>query len=137
MVKFDLINKFHSIKKMESKIVQWFHCDDKIKEYNDKCKSIKDIKNKLGEEIMKDIDIQNKEKASLPIFNIQSLNTTIKPQINNSYDGLTNKFLTECYCEYFNSEEEAKKLLSFIKTKRKIEKKYSLKRETLMKINDD
>ena len=33
---------------METKIVQWVHCDDKIKEYNQKSKSIKEMKDKLS-----------------------------------------------------------------------------------------
>ena len=120
---------------MEEKIVQWVHCDNKIKEYNDKNKSIKELKNKLTSEILQNIDIENKDKTSLPTYHIQSLNTILTPQINNSYEGLTNKFLTACYREYFNSEEEAKKLLLFIKNKRKVEKKISLRRETLMDMN--
>ena len=55
------------------------------------------------------------------------MNTSIVPTVNNSYEGYTNKFLTECFREYFNSEEEAKKLLLFMKDKRKVEKKISLK----------
>ena len=89
---------------METKIVQWIHCDNKIKEYNNKSKPIKELKDKLGLEIMNEIDIFNKTKDTLPKFNIQSLNTSIIPQINNSYEGYTNKFLTKCYSEYFNSE---------------------------------
>ena len=121
---------------MDQKIVQWVQCDDKIKEYNTKSKTIREIKDKLSHEILHELDIQNKEKESLPKFNIQSLQTSITPQINNSYEGLTNKFLAECFREYFDSEEESKKLLLFIKSKRKVEKKYSLKREVLMDLND-
>jgi hypothetical protein len=120
---------------MDQKIVQWIHYDNKIKEYNDKSKSIRAVKDKLSSEIIQELDIANKDKSQLPIFNIQALNTSITPQINNSYEGLTNKFLTACYREYFNSEEEAKKLLLFIKNKRKVEKKISLRRETLMDMN--
>ena len=121
---------------MDQKIVQWVQCDDKIKEYNDKSKTVREMKDKLSQEIMTEIDIANKDKKSLPTFNIQALQTSITPQINNSYESLTNKFLAECFREYFNSEEEAKKLLLFIKNKRKVEKKYSLKRDKLMNLND-
>ena len=121
---------------MDYKIVQWVQYDDKIKEYNDKSKTVREMKDKLSLEIMTEIDIINKDKESLPTFNIQALQTSITPQINNSYESLTNKFLAECFREYFNSEEEAKKLLLFIKKKRKVEKKYSLKRNILMDLND-
>ena len=107
-----------------------------IKEYNEKSKSVREMKEKLGHEILTELDIQSKDKSQLPTFNIQALKTSITPQVNNSYESLTNKFLAECYREYFDSEEEAKKLLLFIKSKRKVEKKYSLKRDILMELND-
>jgi len=125
---------------MDQKIVQWVQCDNQLKEYNDKMKEkmkpLKEMKEQLEQEIIVELDVPNKEKSDLPTFNIQALNTSIKPQVNNSYEGLTNKFLTECFREYFNSEEEAKKLLLFIKDKRSIEKKYSLRRDILMDLND-
>ena len=125
---------------MDQKIVQWVQCDNQIKEYNDKMKEkmkpLKEMKDKIEQEIIVELDVPNKEKSDLPTFHIQALNTSIKPQVNNSYEGLTNKFLTECFSEYFNSEEEAKKLLLFIKSKRSIEKKYSLRRDILMDLND-
>ena len=117
---------------MEVQIVQWVQCDDKLKEYNDKIKKIKEMKDKLANEIMNDIDIQKKDKQSLPTFNIQALNTSIVPTVNNSYEGYTNKFLSDCFTEYFNSEEKAKELLTFMKNKRKIENKIVLKRNYLM-----
>jgi len=125
---------------MDQKIVQWVQCDNQIKEYNDKMKGklkpLKERKDELEQDIIDELDVPNKDKSELPTFNIQALNTSIKPQVNNSYEGLTNKFLTECFKDYFGSSEEAKKLLLFIKDKRKVEKKFSLKRDILMNIND-
>ena len=121
---------------METKIVQWVQCDDQIKEYTDKMKekikSVKEKRDELSDEILNELKINDLEKAQIPTFNIQSMNTSIIPTVNNSYEGYTNKFLTECFREYFNSEEEAKKLLLFMKDKRKVEKKISLKRSHLM-----
>ena len=116
---------------MESKIVQWVQCDDQIKEYNDKMKGkiapVKQMRDKLGDEILQEINISQIEKSNIPTFNIQALNTSIVPTVNNSYEGYTNKFLHDCFTEYFNSGEKAKELLTFMKNKRKVEKKYSLK----------
>jgi len=124
---------------MESKIVQWVQCDNQIKEYNDKMKEkikpVKDMRDKLSDEILQALNIDNLEKSQIPTFNIQALNTSIVPTVNNSYEGYTNKFLSDCFTEYFNSEEKAKELLTFMKGKRKVEKKYSLKREVLMDLN--
>ena len=125
---------------MESKIVQWVQCDNQIKEYNDKMKEkikpVKEMRDKLSDEILQEIDIGNVEKSNIPTFNIQALNTSIVPTVNNSYEGFTNKFLNDCFTEYFNSDEKAKELITFMKNKRKVEKKYSLKREILMDLND-
>ena len=119
---------------MESKIVQWVQCDDQIKSYNDKMKEkikpVKEMRDKLSEEILNDINIGNIDKCKIPTFNIQSMNTSIIPTVSNSYEGYSNKFLLECFSEYFNSDK--KLLIQFMKNKRKIEKKYSLKREVLM-----
>ena len=121
---------------METKIVQWVQCDDQIKEYTDKMKEkiklVKEKRDELSDEILNELKINDLEKTQIPTFNIQSMNTSIIPTVNNSYEGYTNKFLTECFREYFNSEEEAKKLLLFMKDKRKVEKKFSLKRTHLM-----
>ena len=134
--KFDLNITVLNILKMESKIVQWVQCDDQIKEYNDKMKEkikpVKQMRDKLSDEILQEINISSIEKSKIPTFNIQALNTSIVPTVNNSYEGYTNKFLNDCFTEYFNSEEKAKELLTFMKNKRKIEKKYSLKRNHLM-----
>jgi hypothetical protein len=125
---------------MESKIVQWVQCDNQIKEYNDKMKEkikpVKQIRDKLSDEILQALNIDNLDKSQIPTFNIQALNTSIVPTVNNSYEGYTNKFLSDCFTEYFNSEEKAKELLTFMKNKRKVEKKYSLKRNILMDLND-
>ena len=125
---------------MDQKIVQWVQCDNQIKEYNDKMKEkikpLKERKDKLEQEIIVELDVPNAEKSDLPTFNIQALQTSIKPHVNNSYEGLTNKFLSECFTDYFGSSEESKKLLLFIKDKRKVEKKYTLKRDILMNLKD-
>jgi len=125
---------------MESKIVQWVQCDNQIKEYNDKMKEkikpVKDMRDKLSDEILQEINISSIEKSQIPTFNIQALNTSIVPTVNNSYEGYTNKFISDCFTEYFNSEEKAKELLTFMKNKRKVEKKYSLKRNILMNLNN-
>jgi len=121
---------------MDQKIVQWVHCDNKIKEYNDKSKSVKEMKEKLNKEILDELDIKNKNKSELPTFNIQSLQTSITPQVSNTYENYTNKFYKECFTEFLNSEEKAIELMEFMKSKRKVEKKFSLRRDILMDLND-
>ena len=124
---------------METKIVQWVQCDNQLKEYNDKMKEkmkpVKEMRDKLSNEILQEIDVSNVDKSKIPTFNIQALNTSIVPTVSNSYEGYSNKFLLECFSEYFDSDERAKELIQFMKNKRKVEKKFSLKREVLMDLN--
>ena len=118
---------------MEQNIVSWVRYDNKLKEYNEKCKLLRKEKDKLSESILNSIDL-TQDKKSLPIYQISELNVSITPSKTKSYEGYTNKYLSECFTEYFKSEEEAAKLLSFLKQKRKIEEKCFLKREEINKI---
>jgi hypothetical protein len=116
---------------MEEKIIQWVQCDNKIKEYNDKSKKIKDIKNRLCNEICKDIDF-NENKSKIPHYKLEGLNIMITPQESNIYENYNNKFYKECFSEYFQSEEKAEELLNFMKSKRKVSKSFSIKRINLI-----
>ena len=85
---------------MEVKIVQWIQCDDKIKEYNDKCKSVRQIKENLGTEILENLNLsdfneQTIDKQALPKFNIEALQTSLVTQVSNTYESYTNKFYKE------------------------------------------
>ena len=124
---------------MDQKIVQWVQCDNQLKEYNDKMKEkmkpMKELKEQLSQDILTELDVQNKEKSDLPTFNIQALQTSISPQISNTYENYTNKFYKECFTEYLGSEEKADDLMKFMKSKRKVEKKYTLKRDVLMNLD--
>jgi hypothetical protein len=125
---------------MDQKIVQWVQCDNQLKEYNDKMKDkmkpVKEMRDKLEKEIIVVLDVQNKDKSELPTFNIQALNTTVAPTVTKSYESYTNKFYKECFGEYFGSDEKADDLIKFMKNRRKVEKKFTLKRDILMNIND-
>lgn len=118
---------------MEQQIVSWVRYDNKLKEYNEKCKLLRQEKDKLSESILGTIDL-TKNKSELPKYKINDLNVLITPSKTKSYEGYTNKYLSECFTEYFQSEEEAEKLLVFLKQKRKVEEKCVLKREELNKI---
>ena len=112
-------------------IVKWVKYDDKIKEYNDKSKLLKAEKDKISDKILGNID-PHLNKCELPKYSINALNTRVICQETNSYEGFTNKFLCDCFREFFDSEEKAKELLIFIRDKRKVTTKKTLKREYLM-----
>jgi hypothetical protein len=114
---------------MESKIIEWIQCDNKIKEYNNKSKKYKDRRNELCNDICS--AIEDKDKSEIPTYNLESLNISITPTINNSYENYNNKFYLECFTEFLNDEEKASELLSFMKSKREIKKTYSIKRDVI------
>ena len=95
-------------------------------------KPVKEMRDKLEKEIIVVLDVQNKDKSELPTFNIQALNTTVAPTVTKSYESYTNKFYKECFGEYFGSDEKADDLIKFMKNRRKVEKKFTLKRDILM-----
>lgn len=118
---------------MEQKIVDWVKYDNQLKKYNEKSKLLRQEREKLSESILNSIDF-SRDKNDLPKYKINQLNVLITPSKTKSYEGYTNKYLSDCFTEYFQSSEEAEKLLSFLKQKRKVEEKCVLKREEINKI---
>jgi len=118
---------------MEQQLVNWVKYDNQLKEYNEKCKLLRQEKEKLSSSILEQIDL-TQEKDELPIYKINGLNALITPSKTKSYEGFTNKYLSDCFTAYFNSAEEAEKLLAFLKEKRKVEEKCVLKRDEINKL---
>tara|TARA_B100000749_G_C18363517_1_gene438552 strand:- start:630 stop:1019 length:390 start_codon:yes stop_codon:yes gene_type:complete len=119
-----------------ARAVHWIQCDDKIKAYNEKCKSVRQIKENLGLEILQSLNLseiseQSIDKQAVSKFNIEALQTSIVTQVSNTYESYTNKFYRECFTEFLGSEEKADELIKFMKSKRKVERKITLKREKL------
>ena len=119
-----------------ARAVHWIQCDDKIKAYNEKCKSVRQIKENLGLEILQSLNLseiseQSIDKQAVSKFNIEALQTSIVTQVSNTYESYTNKFYRECFTEFLGSEEKADELIKFMKSKRKFERKITLKREKL------
>ena len=113
---------------MEEEIVKWIQCDNKLKEYNEKIKVLRDHKDVLSGHIFDHYEIHSKTKDQHPEFNVTALDTRLGFHTSNNYESLNYKFLKECLHEYFSSEEKAQELISFIRNKRKKEEKISLKR---------
>ena len=122
---------------MDQKVVEWVKCDDKIKEYNEKTKSVRQTKDNLGSEIIQnlnlsDINEQTIDKQALPKFNIEALQTSVVTQVSNTYESYTTKFYKECFTEFLGSGEKADELIKFMKSKRKVERRITLKRDKLI-----
>ena len=120
---------------MESAIVEWVHYDNKLKEYNEKSKILRDHKDKLKDHIFQQMDLgdpgNSQDTSQMPQFNIETLGTQVKIHPTKSYESLNYKFLTGCLREYFDSEEKTKEVLKFIQNKRKVSTTFSIKRDVL------
>ena len=124
----------------ETNVVRWVQYDNKIKEYNEKIKLLRNeresLSNGIFDELMIPKSVSNKQ---LPQFTIGAMNTRVLCQKQRNYESITYKFLTECLREYFQndehtpeqSEEKAKDVLLYIRQKRGYEDKFILKQNTL------
>ena len=116
------------IMEIQQKIVQWVQFDNKIKEYNEKCKKLREERDKLGSSLIENVN----QEEPLPTYNMPHLNTSLAIQKSKTYENYTNKFYKDCFTKFLGSEEKAAELVEFMKKERKVESKITLKRSYLM-----
>jgi len=124
---------------LESNVVKWVHYDNKMKEYSEKIKVLRQERDSLSLSILDNLDVPDQAKnKDLPQFSIDALQTKVMCHKQRNYESLNYKFLTECLREYFQkdqtieqSEEKAKDVLLYIRQKRGYEEKMILKRDRL------
>ena len=132
------------MEELNQSIINWVQYDNKLKEYAEKSKIIREKKDEISTTILGKITIdEDQPNKNLPQFAIEALNTRVMINRSNTYETISNKFLTECFEEYFHNfnyieqkeqkpKDIAEELMKFIKSKRKIEKKIQLKRDFLI-----
>lgn len=124
---------------IESNVVKWVHYDNKMKEYSEKIKMLRQERDSLSLSILDNLVVPDETKnKDLPQFSIDALQTKVMCHKQRNYESLNYKFLTECLREYFQkdqtieqSEEKAKDVLLYIRQKRGYEEKMILKRDRL------
>jgi len=119
---------------MDQQIVTWVKYDNKIKEYNEALKKLREERDNIGEIMIQQIEAEKTDKTNLPTYNITHMNSSLSFQNSKTYESYTNKFYIDCFTEFLGSEERAKELLDFMKNKRKVETKITLKRGYLMEL---
>tara|TARA_Y100000996_G_C22400107_1_gene592775 strand:- start:53 stop:409 length:357 start_codon:yes stop_codon:yes gene_type:complete len=117
---------------MDQSVVSWIQADNQIKEYTEIIKKLRNKRDEIGNEMVVNINKDEGLKNNLPTYNITHLNSTLAFQKSNTYENYTNKFYLECFTEFLDSEEKAKELIEFMKKKRKVQSKITLKRGYLM-----
>ena len=120
---------------MEQQVVTWVKYDDKIKEYQERVKKLREERDKIGSSMIQSVESNEEiDKKNLPKYNITHMNSSLAFQQSKTYENYTNKFYEECFTEFLGSEERARELLEFMKNKRKVETKITLKRGYLMEL---
>lgn len=108
---------------LEKNIKDWVHLDNKCKKLNDEIKEIKDKKNDITNLILNYCN-DNKIK---PTINISD--GMLKLVDISQSNALSYKFLQDCFQKYYKTnEEEADRLLEFIKNERTYTSTTSIKR---------
>ena len=87
---------------MEQQIVQWVLYDNKLKEYADKSKRLRQERDSLQNDILNRASIPASTKnKDMPQFTIDALNTKLACYQSTTYEAINFKFLKRCFTEYF------------------------------------
>ena len=108
---------------LEENIKKWVVLDNQQKKLNEQVKKIRDQKNNLTSDIITNFSEKNIKSPIIKISDGRlSLIETQQPNV------ISYKFLLDSFKEYFNNENDANKLLEFIKNRRTFTNVSSIKR---------
>lgn len=105
----------------EQQLHQWILADNEIQLLNEKIKQVRDRKNKLSQQIL----YYAKEKH-VDSFKIGS--EKIKFTTSNVYQPITLKYLDTCLKNIIKNEDQASKIIDYIRSKRDIKTTFEIKR---------
>ena len=146
---------------MDTSVVQWVLYDNKLKEYAEKSKKLRQERDIVSQNIIDSLAIPGlggpgtgggpegsgePELLVLPQYSIESLNTKVLCHQSKTYDSLNYRFLTECLKDYFKDKLDVHgqsetdsitaDILQHIRSKRKITTKIILKRDIITHISE-
>ena len=113
---------------LEKSLTSWANIDKRISQLNNDIKILKEKREQLGEILtvsLKENDLENK-KFEFPHLERRVIFSDITSQ-----EGITYKYLQECFNEYFNDPQKSEELMNIIKKNRKKTTKSVLKGESL------
>tara|TARA_B100000927_G_C16452072_1_gene464292 strand:- start:605 stop:946 length:342 start_codon:yes stop_codon:yes gene_type:complete len=108
----------------EDNIRNWVYLDNQLKILNEKAREIREKKNSYSKTIISHVKQNNIKNSIIEISDGQ-----LKFSDNTVQQNLTFKFLVQCLNELFN-EDETKRIVSYIKSKRETVKELDIKRFT-------
>lgn len=104
-------------------IQRWVQYDNKLKEYNEKIKPLRENKRKLEEKI---IDFTKSNNLNEHTIKISDGTITFKQQINQT--PLSIKFIEKCLHDIIPSNESVNKIMNYIASQRQSNEKINIKR---------
>ncbi len=111
------------IMSFEQHIQQWVSIDNQMKQLTDKMKELRDKKHTLNDAIFNHVDNSNLSNAA-----VQISDGKIKFVKTKDTQGLTFKYLETCLHEIIKNEEQANKIIEYIKNKREVKYVSEIKR---------
>jgi hypothetical protein len=114
---------------LEQRLTAWATLDKRISKLNNDIKILKDKRTQVGDILtvsLKDSDIENSN------FEFPHLERRIILSEKTSQEGITYKYLEECFNDYFHGDhQKTGELINVVKTKRKKTSKSVLRGEDL------
>ena len=108
---------------IEDKIKTWVILDNQMNKCNLQIKDIRNKKNVITKDIVNNF---NEKNMNFPVINISDGKLTICETQHSNV--ISFKFLLDCFKEYLNDDDEANKLLNYVKNKRTFTYVSSIKR---------
>lgn len=100
---------------LEQNIQQWVTIDNQIKAYSEKLKELRDKRGDISEHIQSQLEANGNIDVTIKIPNgCLKLTKTKETQT------LTFTYLEKCLSEIIKNEEQVKKIVEYIKTKREV-----------------
>tara|TARA_Y100000992_G_scaffold107160_1_gene69782 strand:- start:306 stop:656 length:351 start_codon:yes stop_codon:yes gene_type:complete len=108
---------------LESQIQQWVALDNKLKQYNDKAKELRNARNSISEHITSYVETEQLTNATVEISDgrLRFQNTKVTSP-------LTFKFIEQCLNEVIGDESKVTQIIDYIKEKREVKYNTEIKR---------
>ena len=113
---------------LQQNILQWTKLDKELKELNKEASEIRKKKEDLQGHIC---PLIVEHQLTDNVFSMPSLQTNVSLKEHRVSESMSYKFLDEKFTDYFDTKDEAGKLLQYLKDNRKKESTFVLKSSVL------
>ena len=107
----------------EKNVKDWFVLDDQLKQLAERTKAIRDKRADIATHLIQHVSENNMDNPVIRLGDIQIRFTTVKET-----QSLTFKHLETCLGDIIKNEEQVKKIIDYVKSKRRVESRSEIKR---------